>query len=401
MASFAEMIGQNAMKSVADSRDPNAGSGVAQGMQVGAQLAIEQQKHQAQMKDLQQKQQQFQSAQVEKIFNFMSTGMQHAKNGAELNSVLRSTGAMRDAMGIDKALLPDEGLKALGTTEDQQRWATGQSLVADKKMTQSELIDLATNPYKRDQWLRMAKTPLEGLRRDDKLSEGQRLAIETGSREKIAALNRDASKNRADASRTGVQDRFDSALLDKQLNQFNATSAKIKDRLQAASTVETVLNSNTSLGSSAVKRMFARLAGEVGTMTDQDVADFSGGRAWIQQAEQKLKMGAEGMLTEDNRKEMTQLLNDLRGPLTQRLQNEADRSLAKARALGIPEDKMREGMALDKIIRTSSGGGDDKNKQIPILGKSYTRDQWMQFVNDPKHAGDPALEIVKKAIGVK
>lgn len=66
MPSFAEMITGNAMKSVQDARDPNAGSGVVGGMQIGANLAIEQQKNQMMMKELQQKQQQLKMAQLDK-----------------------------------------------------------------------------------------------------------------------------------------------------------------------------------------------------------------------------------------------------------------------------------------------------------------------------------------------
>lgn len=122
MPSFAEMITGNAMKSVADARDPNAGSAVVGGMQVGANLAIENQKNQMAQRQLQQKQQELRNAQIDKVYSFIQ-GAHNYQNAGDRNNYLKNVPAMASALGLPPGTIPPDALNGMGSDENMGRIA--------------------------------------------------------------------------------------------------------------------------------------------------------------------------------------------------------------------------------------------------------------------------------------
>ena len=92
---------------------------------------------------------------------------------------------------------------------------------------------------------------------------------------------------------------------------FNKDKSTVKARegLDSALDAEQLLNSNTPISDQAVKRSLARLSGEVGVMTDQDVAAFGGSKAVKDRLKQSLQQMTSGTLTDENRQYMQQLVD--------------------------------------------------------------------------------------------
>jgi hypothetical protein len=100
----------------------------------------------------------------------------------------------------------------------------------------------------------------------------------------------------------------------------NANSA-----LSASKQAAEMVDLNNPIAASAVKRSLARLSGEVGVMTDRDVADFAGSKAWKDQMIQFAKMAESGTLTQANQDYMRQLLNKMVDVQNRILENRADK----------------------------------------------------------------------------
>jgi hypothetical protein len=80
----------------------------------------------------------------------------------------------------------------------------------------------------------------------------------------------------------------------------------------AVANAESALDLKNPIADSAILRQLARMSGEVGTMTDQDVNAFGGSQAIESQIEQYIKRKSDGTLTEENRKYMTDFIKAMK-----------------------------------------------------------------------------------------
>ncbi len=136
--------------------------------------------------------------------------------------------------------------------------------------------------------------------------------------------------------------------------------ATANEGISAANMAESLLDSDTPIADAAIKRQLARLAGEVGVMTDQDVASFGGSQAVKDRLAQSVKTMSDGKLTKANKEFMRQVISVMRKRREDQLKDRAEfYSKQGSKRLGISLEE-----AMDNILP----GHDtmiDKQKQSP------------------------------------
>jgi len=141
--------------------------------------------------------------------------------------------------------------------------------------------------------LKAAEIPIEGI---DKLTYPQLVQLKT-----VAT---------ARAGQVGQVNTANQAQINRVTQLFDTDVQKLRERGQYADAVLDLLNSTDSEGNynpvaqTASKASLARLSGEVGVLTEQDIQRFSGSQALSARLPQLLKNWGEGTLTEENRRYM-------------------------------------------------------------------------------------------------
>jgi len=102
--------------------------------------------------------------------------------------------------------------------------------------------------------------------------------------------------------------RKETSLIDK----FQKASEKSREALNYATKVEELVKANSPLSGAFVIRALARISGEVGVLTDQDVNAFKGSRAWTDRMQQAFEEATTGKLTDSNRKYILEAVKQLK-----------------------------------------------------------------------------------------
>ena len=102
---------------------------------------------------------------------------------------------------------------------------------------------------------------------------------------------------------------------------------KSQQSIDAANQIRALVESNNPIAAASIPTYAARLAGEVGALSEADKAPFGGSRAILERVNQALTQGATGKTTPENRKFML----DLTKIIEQRAKSNIN-NLAKSRA---------------------------------------------------------------------
>lgn len=102
--------------------------------------------------------------------------------------------------------------------------------------------------------------------------------------------------------------------MEKIVSDFNSDPIMrdSKKAIIAADKAETIIKKGGKLAPAVMGRLLARMAGEVGVMTDQDVAAFKGSPQWTDSLQRWFKRGISGKLTKTDKQEMLKMVNNLR-----------------------------------------------------------------------------------------
>jgi hypothetical protein len=124
---------------------------------------------------------------------------------------------------------------------------------------------------------------------------------------------------------SAVQSRFatnldfkkDESEVDKNLKTMKAfKDDKLVSRFRTAlvdiDELEALINSKNPIAKPTVQRLLARISGEVGRLTDQDVQAFGGSQAIMSRVEQFFSTAATGQFSEENVKYIRQLMDVMR-----------------------------------------------------------------------------------------
>jgi hypothetical protein len=145
-----------------------------------------------------------------------------------------------------------------------------------------------------------AKTPM---------SEFQKQSLDL--RKKELNLIKDAEERRLD-SLSFKKGETDKQRQEKLINSFNKDRIILSsnDALNAGKRAKEMLMRNNPISGQVVKRALARMSGEVGVMTDKDVEDFAGSKAFTDRFKAIVTQATTGKLTPENREFMLQIIED-------------------------------------------------------------------------------------------
>jgi hypothetical protein len=138
------------------------------------------------------------------------------------------------------------------------------------------------------------------LRKEGRELQKQRLSLEAGREERLSKGQTFKEQEQEVRKETAVIDKFEKA------NQ------KSKEALNYATKVEELVKTNSPLSGAFVIRALARISGEVGVLTDQDVNAFKGSRAWTDRMQQAFEEATTGKLTESNKKYILEAVKQLK-----------------------------------------------------------------------------------------
>lgn len=133
--------------------------------------------------------------------------------------------------------------------------------------------------------------------------------------------------------------------LEKTQSNYNKDKlvGKFQEQLSSADDAEALLLSNNPIADEVSKGKIARLSGEVGVLTDQDIKRFAGSTATLSKAKQAFEQAKSGKLSYENRQLMLSLVRGLKDNADQHLQKRAmDYAKQSAKRLNIPEDEAYE-----------------------------------------------------------
>ena len=123
-------------------------------------------------------------------------------------------------------------------------------------------------------------------------------------------------------------------------------------------------------------RLLARMAGEVGAMTDKDVESFRGSSAWSDSLERFFQRGITGKLTETDKKEMLTMIDNLSKIETQAISGYADYMARQAsKASGVDKDDIYNTLMPKKAEDIYK---DSKKKEDPNI-KKYAEDYNLDY----------------------
>lgn len=134
-------------------------------------------------------------------------------------------------------------------------------------------------------------------------------------------------------------------------NSFNSRIKAFKDRLGAADNALALLNSNKPISDEAVKTQIARLSGEVGALTDQDVARFGGAKDLLSRGKQLVETLSTGKLTPENKKQLVQITRELRSVVANKIKAEAQTDVESAQDLGLNPSQVQKVLGAERIVQ--------------------------------------------------
>jgi hypothetical protein len=98
-------------------------------------------------------------------------------------------------------------------------------------------------------------------------------------------------------------------VLNEVTNKYATVSADYRKRSMSAQNVINMLDSATPVADNVLKTQFARLAGEVGNLSEYDQKAYQGSSALVDRLKQTFSTSYKGTYTDDNRKQLKDLAN--------------------------------------------------------------------------------------------
>ena len=186
---------------------------------------------------------------------------------------------------------------------------------------------------------------------------------------KAASLRADGSRNYQDAV---IEDRKQRQRGDL-VSKFNSDASvkKLQQSINAADQIRSLIESNNPIAAASIPTYAARLAGEVGALSEADKAPFGGSKAIVSRVGQFLKQLGTGKATEENKRFMRELTNVIEKRSKQNMADIAKSRSKQYAAVGYYGNE-------DEIFKTLMPGYDEEITIQPsqtndnfVPGKKY------------------------------
>jgi hypothetical protein len=239
-----------------------------------------------------------------------------------------------------------------------QQGKTGDELVRDAKKA---WLDAQRDIYKVEQ-----ETPVkegsqirqEGVKQTGRTSlEAQRQA----GREKLEGMKANTKEGRYQ-----VRDLSDS------VNRYNkdAVVQKAATGLGAAQTAKELLSSGNVVAAEAAKTQIARMSGDVGALSNQDINRYGGSKALTDKIDQLWSSASSGKLTAENKALLMDIVATFERNNKRIMEERADyHAEQSSKILGRPKDEIRNLLMPSSAPRDQSGvSKEDKLKALRAAG---------------------------------
>ena len=367
--------------------------------------------------------QELQTAKIGKYYDWQQ-GASKIENAAERNAYIQSGIGYGRTMGLSDDILNPEGVKKLGTDENQQRMATLDTMVRNNQMTPADAIDLATNSLKADKFLQVAKTPLEFMNKRPDLTEAQEFAIGNKTKVDEAQANRDNAVKVANIRATGQ-----TTPADKEINDFTKTVANASSRtgmgrnkmmMDAADSTKTMVNTALKENGIDVSKLQTpeQWKAALNGLNKNQVTEIVKSQDKLLSQANPTVHGQEGLAPPDTPQALVAKYGSALGnaplgtdqgsflyPMLKT--NDSERAMnakkyqnaSEVLMNGHPNATKKYGTAfmqqqIDKITGDSASGG--ASTGIPFMGHNWTADQLRQTIKD--HPNSPNATKAQEAL---
>lgn len=199
---------------------------------------------------------------------------------------------------------------------------------------------------------------------DDSLLEAEKFAQSEegkGMRAMTMAAGQESRFSRAQGRQS---DQFKKGQLAQQKSKFDSLVAEDRKKLTAADNALQLLNIDKPISSEVAKTQLARLAGEVGALTEQDLNRFGGSKDLLSRANQIATTLTSGKMTPESRKQLKQIATEFRTVVQNKIDTEARRQAQSGSALlELPESEVLRIINPESITaKKQTPAGTDSNK---------------------------------------
>lgn len=228
---------------------------------------------------------------------------------------------------------PVEAFKAAAANRDRnlKLQSAQMELENEKELNDPKSnISVAARNLLKDMGMQIPESTSAGVLKASGVNVGALLGIKEtakGRRDQMEMLaeERKLGRDLREEQLKGIKEQRTIGNINKLQETFNKDKVAVKalEGINSAEDAEALLDSNTPIGDEAVKRSLARLSGEVGVLTDQDVKAFGGSKSAQDRLNQSVKQLIDGKLTEENRKYMKTILNVFKNRRSEQLDKQA------------------------------------------------------------------------------
>ena len=150
---------------------------------------------------------------------------------------------------------------------------------------------------------------------------------------------------------------------------FDSTIKKERERMTAADNALSLLNSGKPISEEVVKTQLARLAGEVGNLTENDISRFGGSKDLISRGKQFFTTLSTGKLTPENKKQLIEITNEFRNVVSKKIELEGKRSAKGAEQLGLTPKEVSGFLDVPSVTAKASKNTKPKSSNL-LKGKT-------------------------------
>lgn len=166
------------------------------------------------------------------------------------------------------------------------------------------------------------------------------------------------SPSSGERSRGNLEIRRDSEI-EKIVQKFKTDKrvTKAYQSIDSSSDILEFVDSGNPIAASAIPTYAARMSGEVGALSEADKAPFGGSRAILKRIEQSLKQMADGKLSEDNKRFMTEFTGLVNKRAYEKIYSEAvNTSKQKKGLFGLSEEDLLKKLYQGPDFNTNGSG---------------------------------------------
>ena len=345
-------------------------------LQSGAALAQSVQQVQQNREKIELEKQQHQLMKVDKLTSAMEAGAKMKSKSARNAFFKNYIPSMQQALGLQD-FIPADTMKMIEADPEE---AKKFSLLKTKIMNGDMTYDQAVAQMDPEAWAVM--------------DDNEVLQLEASEKFRI---QQQEMNQRAQNPQGRLAEQFDVTQMQKVKAAFDQNTRKDMERYTAANNALALLGTNQPISDEAVKTQLARLAGEVGNLTEADLSRFGGSRDLIERSKQLSQTLATGKLTEGNKKQLGVIANEFKKIVEAKIRAQAKRSAVGAKEIKLDQKSVERFLDVDTLLEGGNVDVPSNMKTYKVAGKERTAEQIKEVLKkNPAHRVHVPADILKE-----